>query len=379
MPDQTNGNNANNANNEPPKDPQVVELEKQKTIAQLRKDIAEAQKDENAAKFPKGETKALEGTSTLDDKTRIASVLLGYRAMQECAAELCQKIDNDVPRDACILLVDSLKFAEGDLPLLQIKEGLSFYEPLFRDQAAAFNSLLAKAQVTPKDKPTPEWVGAPLLSAISVVSLLADLASFFQVNYSFKGQEFALSDEALRASVAGKLGGRGYFFNLGLIESSAIVTRFTALFHQKSELANLKARIEKKAETDNKLKQSASEALAAYTTLITAFDSFINAVTAAAGADTPPALVTAITRELIRTQKITHLLYVKVASSGGDAVTQESRWNTPKTMFMGGCAVTYVLTDQTGKVIAGNTITRLRQLKHEFDDSQNANSSAITI
>ena len=70
-------------------------------------------------------------------------------------------------------------------------------------------------------------------------------------------------------------------------------------------------------------------------------------------------------REYLKTgQGVTHLLYLNVVSSGGEVSIRKFLWFTHGVVFLGGCVVTYVLADLTGKTLASGTLGKLTQIKY---------------
>ena len=60
----------------------------------------------------------------------------------------------------------------------------------------------------------------------------------------------------------------------------------------------------------------------------------------------------------------THLLYLNVVSSGGEVSIRKFLWLTSGIVFLGGCVVTYVLADLSGKTLASGTLGKLTQTRY---------------
>ena len=70
-------------------------VEHEKTIAEAKQAIAEANKATLKAKLPDSEVNALEGTLTIDDKVAIECQILTYKAMSEIAFQISKNNQRD--------------------------------------------------------------------------------------------------------------------------------------------------------------------------------------------------------------------------------------------------------------------------------------------
>jgi hypothetical protein len=231
------------------------------------------------------------------------------------------------------------------------------------------------------------------------LGILRNIASFFQNSYNYKGQAIKVDDEALRVSVAGSLSSKAttYLLNFRVAQSTEIIREIVNLVGRKPKLASLRDAVrseygkEKKA-SEGKSGQAVTEelpkkddeivienpqaalALADYANIIDAFDDFITAISSTADSNTPSLLLSAMMHELERSEKISHLLYLKVTSSAGDSIMAQGPLAGGKTVFMGGVICSYVLVTKAGEVVLGETITRSKQIKH---DVENVDSSGV--
>jgi len=94
---------------------------------------------------------------------------------------------------------------------------------------------------------------------------------------------------------------------------------------------------------------------------------FLDSIVKAPDDKTLPLLVRAATREQIREMGITHLLNLKVTSSGGEAITKRSIWFwASKATFIGGTAISYMLVKSEGEVVMADTLFGLAQLDYNL-------------
>jgi hypothetical protein len=380
---------------------ELLEVERKKKIAELEneiaekeKSVAEALKAKREAYFPKGEAKPLEGKIETDEKFGYVAELTAYKSMQRCVETIGKATQDKLPETARILLVDTLDFAQGDSPLIQVQKQFALFTAKFESMKTRFDTLLKKSligQRKPAGSELLAGVGTVLFGATSIASLIADLAGYFRSDYNIKGQDFALSDESLRISVAGKISKvSAYMLNFSLIVESDIFTTFQSLLADRIAIENQKnlLLLKKKAEVDAPDDQSskaetvaagtekaeppdvaAPAAIADWQNLSATFDSFVVSIASVAEGQQLPTLAVAATREQIRKKGITHLLYLKVASGGGEAITRKSHFRSGLTAFLGGCAITYILADTDGRVVAADILVELSQLEHKLGES----------
>ena len=83
-------------------------------------------------------------------------------------------------------------------------------------------------------------------------------------------------------------------------------------------------------------------------------------------------LAQAVYREKVRDLGITHLLYLRVTSSGGETVTRKWLWGSGDTSYFGGAVISYILSRVQGDVLVSDTLPVLYTM--EFDPSGRRNS-----
>jgi len=100
-------------------------------------------------------------------------------------------------------------------------------------------------------------------------------------------------------------------------------------------------------------------------TLLAAFNDFCTAITAAEEGQPASKLGRAVVREKLHALGVTHLLWLDVLSSGGEAVTKTTRWpwSSGQVSLMGGAAIAFILATKSGKVVAADTLTKIGVLE----------------
>jgi hypothetical protein len=184
-----------------PKSEEVLRLEEEKAQAELRKAIAEANKAELEAKFPKPTSSPLAGTTTVSDGAVIESQMISYVALARAANRLVAGINKNPHVKVSKLAV----FNEDDVRLLlSYKTTRSQIEVLRQ----SYCNLLAKSQTGNKcpDRTGPFTtesfpVTAGLTVAKSLLGSFVDLTSLLRTNVEIKGQTFDIDEGPLVAEV----------------------------------------------------------------------------------------------------------------------------------------------------------------------------------
>lgn len=386
--------------NEDELDKRIKELEKLVEIKELEKSYAEAQKATIETMFPKGETKPLEGKITTDEKFGYIARLVSYQAMRERAKavgdEINKKLSDEMPEKsepnehgkAKVLIVDKINIATSDIPLIQLnKQFASLNNIILEQQTINYELLREKEKIAPPDLRVS--IIGPVIE--SVVGSIADIMGFFQVNYSFTGQEFTLNNDAVTAIVANSINDHEtHILNFKIIEGSTILDDFQNFLTNKLELemitdklkhASNEVRARSRILTDERKPLSDIEAaIIESENIITTCNNFVKSITSAPNENSQSLLVQAALRNYIREVGITHLLYLNIVSSGGEAVTIQTLWPCwRKVSFIGGSAFVYILAEKDGRVVLADTEVSLAQLDYRLTQKGASNYKRIIL
>ena len=202
-----------------PKSAEVIRLEEEKAQAELRKAIAEANKAELDANFPKPSGSPLEGKTTINDGAVIESQMIAYVSLARAANKLVNAIGKNSSLNVSRLAI----FNEDDVKLLLSHKASMSQLDILRQ---SYCELLAKSQTTKEQckerhaagtlESTMEFLPAviPALNiAKSIVGSFVDLTSLFRTNVEIKGQTFDIDEAPFVAEVfrAGRRGdGTGF-------------------------------------------------------------------------------------------------------------------------------------------------------------------------
>ena len=251
----------------------------------------------------------------------------------------------------------------------------------------------------------------PLLAG--TIGATADLIGYFKTDYALSGRDVSVGDTALRARVAGKIRGVPvYMQDFYRVEDAPVVSTFNAIVSLRAALGQnldllksqvisplelqigaltadieqLQAQIKKlKLPAEQKEKERLEGLLAAATKglttavnqrrpldllyargtgAITAWDVVSKDLTAVPAGGQLSLLTQAALRDTLNVMKITHLLYVTVASAGGEIITGKNWFlGAPQVGYLGGGAVTYMLAEVGGAICAADTLAGTAYLK----------------
>jgi hypothetical protein len=337
-----------------------------KEIAEAGQAIAEADLATLKAKYMTGETKPLEGTITAGEKSGYYAEIVAYSVMDGVADDISEKIsglglDSDKTR---IMMVDSLDVCSADVQLTQVKKQLSYWQGQLNNEKSKIDGLFREEQM---------MVAIPALPLVmtGLLGSAADIIGYFRVNYDIKGREIKLSDMALKSLIAGRSKYPIYIAAFHRISSSDLLDDYNELIKArtalKTDMARLKDRLDGLAAHGSEKRKKELEAAHQETdTLIKSFDEFTKIlVSVPEGKDYSP-LAVAMIREYFDWLQITHLLYTKVTSSGGDFITSHGLFQWGKVAFLSGCALTYVLAKTDGQIVAADTLTKSRYVKFKL-------------
>lgn len=184
-----------------PKSAEVLRLEEEKAQAVLRKEIAEANKAELAAKFPAPTSSPLAGTTTINDGAIIESQIVAYSALARAANRIVDAINISPGVEKA--QVDRLAiFNENDVALLLSHKTTKSQIEVLRQSYC----LLLAPSVTGEDCKDAQGTNLTgvvegVTMAKSLLGSFIDLTSFLRTNVEIKGQTFDIDEAPLAAEV----------------------------------------------------------------------------------------------------------------------------------------------------------------------------------
>lgn len=362
--------------------------------AELRQAIAEAERAEAQARKARYEARASagEGRTTADQSSGYPATLAAFQTMVQKAGDVARAVEGQCAPGggARILIVDSLDFCGPDVQAIQVSAQLDFWLAELEARTAALDRTLQQlAERAKLDKTAvlaaAGGVAAAVGAAAEVAGLAADVVGYFRAGYDIKGQTISLPNAALQALVAGRLDRRKCsvflpaFHRLESPGDIPVVEKLNECIRRKDRLKQQVAALrglaagqkgqEQEAGPKDGARGQAAEIEAACKNaeqLIGQFAALNEALTSPprGGGDCP--LAAAAMRHYLDRMQITHLLYLGVASSGGDVVLGRGLFGSGKAGYLGGCVITYVLAKSSGEIVAADTIAGHSSVKYEL-------------
>ena len=360
--------------------------------AELRQAIAEAERAEAQARKARYEARASagEGRTTADQSSGYPATLAAYQAMVQKAGDVARAVEGQCAPGggARILIVDSLDFCGPDVQAIQVSAQLDFWLAELESRTAALDGTLQQlAERAKLDKTAvlaaAGGVAAAVGAAGEVAALAADVVGYFRAGYDIKGQTISLPNAALQALVAGRLDRQKCsvflpaFHRLESPGDIPVVAKLNECIRRKDRLKQQVGALrilsagQKGQEAGNMdgARGQAAEIEAACKSaeqLIGQFAELNEALTSPPKGGGNPPLAAAAMRHYLDRMQITHLLYLGVASSGGDVVLGRGLFGSGKAGYLGGCVITYVLAKSSGEIVAADTMAGHSSVKYEL-------------
>ena|GEM_PF-5587478 len=396
-------------------------------IAEAKQKTAEAERATLLAKFPKGETKGLEGTIAVNDKFGYIAETASYEAISRILNDIVAKIKRDIPKtnNVRILLVNDQNFASGDIVKLQLQKTIEVMKRLLQEQKIKNDRSKDESKEIANRGELGTTGGLETAVPIvltSLISTAADLAGYFQSNFEIKGQDFEPAREAVIHQLVDQIKDLNpIILNFYMLENSSIIDSFSEILDLKQELINsqleldvlginpLTARISRDSENiqrykedlkktpgdielsqqidtmerelkeRNKILEEAKAIISKTVTLTDAFDKFVESITKPANSTDLPLLAQAALRQFIIDKGVTHLLWIKPVSSGGEAIAKKQLFRSGHVSYIGGCVISYVLAEKDGTIISSGTTQALSQISHVLSTNRNYRLKHVQI
>jgi hypothetical protein len=140
-----------------------------------------------------------------------------------------------------------------------------------------------------------------------------------------------------------------------------LLDQFYFIIEQRLRLDAQISRLELQKEKNS----NAAGAAAASNKLASDYDSYMKSINSIPdGAQTSP-LNLAILRDQIIDLDITHILYLKIQTTGGEARKVKSLWSRGgETSYLGGVSLNYVLAEKNGRIVVADNINAVVEIFH---------------
>ena len=390
----------------PPDPPELARLKIEKEISDQELAIAENRSKRLQAMMPSKIEAPEGGKTTIEGDHPIESQILAYRALNDLARVIANKVRACNPRPTAIVIHNDAE-VNALLALQGFDAQLDLIETRLGGEIRHARRVVADARtaIRTDEAPTATAVtGAALVVVSGVLRAAADMVALFRVNTSLKYKDLTIADHALVAAVSGELAQPNppdaanpaiTVYHPALLppglgdDTSAIrdkLDRLAALRGeidvQQAEIApvsdELKQQIaaldeeiaageaetpkdDKRSERNARsTKQVASERLATLTARLqaasTAFDAFQAALVKADESSGINALVRMLRAEKLKNAAgAAHWLVLKVATAGGGFKTKQFLWWPMGVHYSGGAIVEFILFNAVGAIVAAGT------------------------
>lgn len=267
---------------------------------------------------------------------------------------------------------------------MEITSKLELLDVWIRKQLQINNDLLHKAENMQEGAAIPMEQGqrsvALLGGATAVASLIgttADIIGYLKTDYAFKSREFSLKEEALNSAVAGKLKtGKSsvFIYNFYSLAESAsesnLIRSFTEIYNLLLVFMESRNRLDyySKINSENSLSEQLKDAVSESDEIYKQSNAILTKIISGDDSGAESKLTKALLREKIVSMKTTHILCLKVISSGGEAITKKKSLGiTTNISYIGGTVISYILAGINGEVLSSGTMPALSAF--DFDPS----------
>ncbi len=173
-------------------------LEEKKKAAQAAQAIAEAEKAEQAAKYPKPTTTPLAGTTEVDAGVKIESEMMAYRSMANAANRIVTDVEGT--KDAANIK----KLAIHSEAMIRAMLGYNVTAGQLNELKAEYNNLLVNPPIRNDGKlfKIERFDGGlTIAAATSILGAAVDLLAYFRTDTKIVGNTFKIEEPALTAEV----------------------------------------------------------------------------------------------------------------------------------------------------------------------------------
>lgn len=366
-------------------------------IAEQKQKQAEAERDAEKAGLPASETKGLDGKVTVGEGAGYFAEILAYKSLEQAADQITLEMNKHCESGLPVVLTDQFDLGQTASLWTLITTKLDRIDDVFKRLNKDYED---------NGKTRNE---SPLTLLPTLLGAAADVASFFKVNREIYARTFTINNKALTALVARRLtfaGCRVKVPDLDISANGVLYAKFQnlALERQKlgekykeveetfkqpvAQLAELIAAITKLEAERKRLKQAdgneseiakldtqiaaAKQEIAvknleenaeAWQRAKTEFDAAFKAADATfetlssppeKGQKSPLEVVALI--DTIKSVCGAHVLYLSIASQGGEVEVTTSIWTGGRVSYIGGSVTVFYVTDLDGGLKAAGTL-----------------------
>jgi len=393
-------------------DPELDRLVLEQKKAEARKATAEARKAELSALLPDLKVDVPAETLDAGDKGSALSELLAYAELDPASVEIVKRIDADIGntlKGSRVLLVRTFDLAGEHGAHITLRS----FQATLKTVVSNAIARLEKPRVELREDFAP-----PILAAVGLaLSALPTVLSLMRSNRTVRGRDFALAASAVIAALSSalrKAGAEVIVAGFTTVPENQVIVDIRELQEQRNRLADLQAdwqikevdrrsvelardierltslykkRDEKLASNppqptdvlDKEIETLRSRVSVAQTAvasaklnvdlaqrLVNAVDTFVTSIhIVPAGRSAAPIVTAALWHEFFSTDAAARfVLFAEAAFGGGESQYEERAMRNDKAQYIGGVALTYLLTDKDGLTRSSGVVSRLVTTNH---------------
>lgn len=312
-------------------------------------ELAKLQGDILKANIAPSENKGLKGKVEIKDGAGYYAEILAYYALDDCAEEIAKSIVNKINNQKTLIILENSDLSEKALLWHSVFTELK----LLNDELKTFiNNYSAKNSESLKTRSInfPKIATTALGAAPIILGAISNITSFFRTDRTIIKKEVEVKTQSLIAAISKKINTLNNNIkillpNKNLKFNGKLQTEFTNLIKNKNRLLTLEKNLNK-----NKLKINSDY----LKKTITATETIIEAFTKKTDGEFS-LLKSVATIEKIMIQTNPYLLYLSIATKGGEIETSQSAFSQGRVSYLGGIVVSYIMTDIEGNYLdSGN-------------------------
>lgn len=347
-------------------------LDYEKEIFALEKQKAALEQEKQRQELVTGQSEGIANAITTDESFGYFAELTAYQSFLDAARQMAEEVREQLePGDRLLLTQDKQllqPFTGYKLLQIQLQDWLNRMQ-LGREEGAEQARGVAPAPPQPKGEETSRSGGiAPFsLAATGVyggLSVAADILKFFNYSTDIHSRDTKIKGFSLFAKIVERLTRSGIpDLQIHLEEHLRIpYTEAEGLLNTLEKTYQQAARLEERSlDPNDPLQEAAAQLLQSYRAYL------VNLLAAPEGQPQSP-ITQALQQERMEKLGIRKILYIEVASSGGEALVRKGLLSFFRSgvTYLGGGVVSYTLADAGGSILCGDTLVARAVERQKF-------------
>ena len=334
----------------------IESLTQQKTVAELRQAIAEAEKAALLAALPASDAKGAAGDVSLSDQAGYFGELIAHASVAEAARAIVQRL-TALDQSQPIIVTHETDLGAKFLRWRLIMDRLDGYKSAFENISGRLPNSNGKqvkrtADVSEQTNGDGNGFGtaASLIAIPPVLGGLAEIASFFKSDLSIQHREVQIENRQLLAEVASQLVPKYEVVLPELNQEPApgISSKLVEVEDVREKLRTTLIGVTADSVTSTKLRGD-------FLSLSTAYETYRNAITQDAG-NNPAPLFTLALVDQINARESAQRLHLEIVSIGSEMHVEKRPLRPTRISYIGGSVCLYVHFGADDKVLGSGTV-----------------------